>query len=135
MTLHDKMISASKITLGLQDKATFIPLGDIVEGSCEFEAEDDNEPIPMTQGSYSFNATLSPEAEAFFRSYHTENVEYVKRGERMLDAIKADHKSLIEGKYNRRDKRKRVRDLQAKIARLNAYCKEHNLKIYKADKL
>lgn len=51
----------------------------------------------------------------------------------MLDAIKADYKSLIEGKYNRRERCKRVRDLQAKIVKFNAYCKEHNLKIYKAE--
>lgn len=91
------MISASKITLGLRDAATFIPLGEVVEGSGIWEDEEteyDSSAIVThhsTSGSYSFNCDIANAGDDFIHQLakSSENVgsksliittqEYIRR--------------------------------------------------------
>ena len=129
-----RSICQKVIRMAKEDK--MIELGEIVNGTTEWSSEDD-EPITsdMRNGSlsFSFNIENTPEMEQLFNEHR----EIHQTAQKMLDDIKAERQAyaecVVRNAFTRPSRRKAEKRLREKIAKFNAYCTKHNLKISRGE--
>lgn len=95
----------------------------VVEDSVKISVEDEyTEPIPINKMSFSIQ--VDGDVSNIFAESNP-----VMHAQDMLDTLKKDLKEFCVSKppRNRKERRTRARELEKKIARFKAYCKENNI--------
>lgn len=114
--------------IGFMSEGKFCELGEVVEDSTEWQAEEDDIKSISTSKSYSFQCEIpqTEDMKALFKK-----PKYFEVAEGLLEDLQKLIKAFRnpEIAMNRRERRAKEREIARKHKRFVAYCKAHNITI------